>query len=100
MDKYFLENPEDFGFILNSDDLYVMPDYKVVEVDTTNTNLTNFAKGYKINYQLLKDSNPWLRTNKLDNKNRKKYHIIIPNSDSLIIDNKNIKVHNKKWIKN
>ena len=76
--KEILSNPEKYGFIFDTEDLYVLPPSYVVEVDTVITNIALFAKGFDTNYKELKRQNPWLRENKLNNKTRKLYQIKIP----------------------
>lgn len=98
MAKFIMENPKQFGFLLKKSDLYSQIDCNVVKVDSTIANLTDFAKSYNINYQLLKDSNPWLRTNKLKNNEKKEYFIRIPKKDALKFDENKIKVHNINWV--
>ena len=71
-----------------------------VEVDSMVGDLTDFAKSYGINYQLLKDANPWLRTNKITNKEKKQYSIKIPKKDKLSFSLNDLKVHNSNWIIN
>lgn len=100
MAKYVMENPQQFGFMLKKEDLYYMVDADVVRVDTTIDNLTDFAKNYGISYQLLKDANPWLRTNKITNKNQTEFFIRIPKTDDLHFSKDKIKVHNNNWIVN
>lgn len=100
MAKFVMENPQNFGFMLKKEDLYYMVDADVVRVDSTINNLTDFAKGYGISYQLLKDANPWLRTNKLTNKNQTEFFIRIPKKEDLHYSKERIKVHNKNWIIN
>ena len=95
-----MENPQQFGFMLKKEDLYYMVDADVVRVDTTIDNLTDFAKNYGISYQLLKDANPWLRTNKITNKNQTEFFIRIPKTDDLHFSKDKIKVHNNNWIVN
>lgn len=96
--KMIMENPSRFGFNLHKADLYSLPKQTVVKVDTTIDNLTDFAIANGSSYQLLKDANPWLRSNKLPNKSRKQYEIKITRKDEVKIDEKNIKVHNKNWV--
>ena len=98
--KQILANPQKYGFFLHKEDLYYMIDFDVVEVDSTITNLTEFAKERRTNYQILKDLNPWLRTNKLDNKNKKTYYIKIPKENAVIFDPEKIRVHQKNWVIN
>jgi hypothetical protein len=98
MAKNIMENPKQFGFLLKKSDLYSQIDCDVVKVDSTINNLTDFAKGYGISYQLLKDSNPWLRSNRLKNVERREYLIKIPQKEALRFDENKIKVHNKNWV--
>ncbi|CAM1333737.1 lytic transglycosylase domain-containing protein [Tenacibaculum aestuariivivum] len=76
--KEVLSNPKKYGFVYEKEDLYTFPTTYDVEVDTTITNITKFAKNYGITYKDLKLVNPWLRETKLNNKSRKKYAIKIP----------------------
>ena len=76
--KEILGNPDKYGFNFRNKDLYShIPTYKV-EVDTVVTDFSKFAKGFGINYKILKIHNPWLREPKLNNASRKKYLIDIP----------------------
>ncbi|MDP5081533.1 MAG: lytic transglycosylase domain-containing protein [Winogradskyella sp.] len=76
--KEILSHPETYGFNFNNSDLYkLVPTYKV-KVDSAVTNFSQFAKGFGINYKILKLHNPWLRENHLNNKSRKSYFIEIP----------------------
>jgi len=79
--KEVLSNPRKYGFEFEEDDLYNLPDIKIVKVDTVITNIASFAKKFKTNYKELKLNNAWLRENKLNNKSRKLYKIKIPNSN-------------------
>jgi len=90
--KDIMENPMKYGFIFREKDLYTMPVYKTIEVDSTITNLSNFAISNGINYKLLKQFNPWLRTSSLPDKSRKKYFLKIPtNTNVLVFDDLEIK---------
>ena len=76
--KEILKNPEKYGYNFTKEDLYKdIPTY-TVKVDTAVTDFTAFAKGFGINYKILKIHNPWLREPKLNNKTRKVYNIEIP----------------------
>ena len=83
--KEILENPKKYGFIFREKDLYTMPSYKTVEVDSTIANLNDFAKTHSINYKLLKHFNPWLRAASLPDKSRRKYFFKIPNDTNLMV---------------
>lgn len=76
--KEILSNPEKYGFIFDNDDLYYFKPTRFVEVDTAITNIAQFSKDLGINYKILKEYNPWLRENKLNNGSRKLYQIQIP----------------------
>ena len=76
--KEILSNPEKYGFVFETEDLYKLKTTKIIEVDTVITNIAQFSKDLGINYKVLKLHNPWLRENKLNNKSRKLYQIKIP----------------------
>lgn len=76
--KLIMENPGAYGFNFNKNDLYPVIETKQVSVDSTITSLTEFAKKQGTNYKMLKLFNPWLRSQKLTNKNKKKYLIDLP----------------------
>ncbi|NLP58419.1 lytic transglycosylase domain-containing protein [Lutibacter sp. B1] len=76
--KEILTNPVKYGFIFDEEDLYTLEPTRIIEVDTAITDIARFAKGYGINYKIMKLHNPWLRENKLNNKSRKLYQIKIP----------------------
>lgn len=76
--KQIMENPQNFGFAVNKDDLYELLPTKKVEVDSTINDLASFAKTQGINYKILKLHNPWLRDKKLPNPTKKLYVIEIP----------------------
>ncbi|MCX7550180.1 lytic transglycosylase domain-containing protein [Xanthomarina sp. F2636L] len=80
--KEILSHPDKYGFNFREKDLYSeVPTYKV-EVDTAVTDFASFAKGFGINYKILKIHNPWLREPHLNNKSRKQYFIEIPKDGS------------------
>lgn len=76
--KEILSNPKKYGFLFESDDLYVASEYNIVKIDTAISNIASFSKEFDINYKILKAYNPWLRENKLNNASRKLYEIKIP----------------------
>lgn len=75
--KEILSNPTKYGFSLDSEDYYSLPDYVEVKVDSTINNLVNFSKQMGINYKELKSLNPWLRDKSLPNEKHKIYSIKI-----------------------
>lgn len=76
--KEIISNPKKYGFVFDQEDLYTMPKTYTIKVDSAITNITDFAKGFGINYKEFKIHNPWLRENKLNNKSNKVYEIKIP----------------------
>lgn len=76
--KEIMKNPSKFGFNLDPQELYKPVPTTKVEVDSSITNLSKFAKSQGITYKILKYHNPWLRDKKLDNPLKKKYAIEIP----------------------
>ncbi|MDP3313095.1 lytic transglycosylase domain-containing protein [Lutibacter sp.] len=78
--KEIVSNPEKYGYIYDQDDLYNLPPTKTIKVDSTITNLAKFSKDLGINYKIIKEHNPWLRENKLNNTSKKEYQIKIPNN--------------------
>lgn len=79
--KYFMENPEEFGFHVEPDEAYTYPKTKkTVSVSTAIPSLTDFAEENGTTYFFLKEANLWLRSDKLTNKAGKTYQIIIPDT--------------------
>jgi len=77
--KEVLQNPREFGFYLEEEDMYPpLDEYEIVEVNSAVENLANFADQYDISYRILKVYNPWLISDKLTNAARKTYYIKIP----------------------
>jgi membrane-bound lytic murein transglycosylase D len=76
--KILYENPTHYGYYLRKKDLYpYIPTY-TVSVDSSVTNLIDFALHHKQNYKILKEFNPWLRKDKLNNPSHKKYTFAFP----------------------
>lgn len=78
--KEIMKNPVKYGFEINTSDLYEKLPTKKLEVDSTITDLADFAINQGINYKILKLHNPWMRDKKLTNPTKKKYVIEIPTS--------------------
>jgi len=77
--KEIMQNPDKYGYIIEKSDLYTFEKTYEVEVDSTISNLTTFAKKYNMTYKDLKTLNPWLRSSSLDNKLKKVYNIKVKN---------------------
>ncbi len=83
--KEIMQNPKKYGFMLREKDLYSMPNYKIIEVDSTISDLSIFAKSHNVNYKLLKQFNPWLRTTSLPDQSRRRYLLKIPTDTDLLV---------------
>ena len=92
--KIILSNPQQYGIRLRIVDLYqpIVPT-TTLEVDTSINNLVDFAIEQGISYKQLKNFNTWLRSDKLTNKTKKTYNILIPSQKQLLYEEqiKNIK---------
>ena len=77
--KMFFEHPAAFGFDVPMDERYpyVAP-RKTVTVSGPIENLVDFAEKHGTTYARLKGANLWLRADKLTNKSKKTYEILIP----------------------
>ncbi len=76
--KAICEDPEAYSFILEDSDLYPPLKVKKLVVDQPIDNLVDFAQENNITYKMLKEYNPWLRSDRLPNATGKKYEISIP----------------------
>lgn len=75
--KQILTHSELYHFTFEDNELYQPYNYKVVNIDTSITDLNQFAIQQGINYKILKLLNPWLRSNQLPNPTQKTYNIKI-----------------------
>ena len=76
--KEIMKNADNYGFSIPKEALYYPIATKKIVVDSSLTNLAQFAKSQGVNYKILKLHNPWLRDKMLLNTNGKKYEIEIP----------------------
>ena len=76
--KMIFENPHQFGFNFLPKQLYSRIPVNQLEVDTTISDLADFAIQQGINYKLLKIFNPWLRQNQLTINDSQKVLISVP----------------------
>ncbi len=74
--KLIMENPQDYGYSLEEDDLYQPVATKSIEVSENISDLNQWAIEHKTNLRLVKVLNPWLISNEL--KADKIYQIKIP----------------------
>lgn len=77
--KMLFEHPAAFGFDVPENERYpyVAP-RETVTVSEPVSSLVDFAEKHGTTYGRLKEANLWLRDNKLTNKSRKTYQILIP----------------------
>jgi membrane-bound lytic murein transglycosylase D len=73
--KDILKRPKAYGFELRMHDLYPPLPIRAVRVDSSITDLADFAIKQGTTYKILKLLNPWLRKNSLSNNDRKTYSI-------------------------
>jgi len=85
--KEIFENKEKYGFNLREKDLYVHPNTKEVKISSSNINLFEYADKIGINYKILKELNPWIRDNKITNKEQNTFILQIPDSEINIFKN-------------
>ena len=94
-----MEDPADFGFVLNSSQLYFPIETTTVEVTETIEDLPAWAEKHGTSYQWLKELNPWIRSKNLPDKSGKKYIIKLPkNADALSREKQKKEVFNKNWV--
>lgn len=79
--KVIFENPQKYGFFLDTRDLYPTLKFQEVKVDSSITSIAQFARSFDTNYKMIKLFNPWLRESFLTNKLHKTYTIKIPEKD-------------------
>jgi membrane-bound lytic murein transglycosylase D len=76
--KEILSNPRRYGFIFRKKDLYPPIKTQHIQVDSTIKNLPAFAETLGFNYKILKYFNPWLRSDELNNREKRVYILTIP----------------------
>ena len=82
--KIIMENPTEYGFYLREKDLYPPVPLQKIEVSEPIPNIAEYAIEKGFNYRILKEFNPWLRTNKLSNPYKKTYQIYLPISKNAL----------------
>ncbi len=76
--KLILEDPIKYGFDVNNKEKYEPWKTKEVEVNGSIESFPDWCKEHGTNYKVLKMLNPWLRDDKLQNKEGKSYFIKLP----------------------
>ena len=96
--KIMFSNPTAFGFRLRASDLYMQVPYKEVTVKTGITDLAAWAKKQGTTYALLKNLNPWLRDNFLQNVSGRTYILKVPIEEKMHYKANAIVPHDKRWV--
>lgn len=96
--KIMFSNPSAFGFRLKASDLYMQVPYKEITVTTGITDLAAWAQKQGTTYALLKNLNPWLRDNFLQNVSGRTYVLKIPVQESMHYQPNKVKPHDKRWV--
>mgnify|MGYP003634974057 CR=1 FL=1 len=79
--KEILSTPNKYGFQYRENQLWNEVQTEPLVIDTSIANLALFAKDLGINYKILKEYNPWLRSNKITLKTVKSYTFDIPKKE-------------------
>lgn len=80
--KLIFENPEQYGFMLENEDLYQPYNTRIVSVEEDIEDWVTFALEEQSNYKTLKLLNPWLRSKKLPVREGRTYQILLPKNDN------------------
>ncbi len=96
--KMIMENPRKYGFQLSEDQLYFPREVEVVEVDSTVTSWPKWALDRGINFQILRDENPWIIASKLTNRSGHVYKVRVPLPESLKRSTTRRSVYNSNWV--
>ena len=96
--KEVLSNPQRYGFLLKSEDLYPPIPCKDITVTTPISSLDEYAQQQGINYAQLRDMNPWLREHTLQNNSGKTYVLSISTQEGMNYDPKKTVAYNKEWV--
>jgi membrane-bound lytic murein transglycosylase D len=73
-----MENPEQYGFYLNPEDLYKPLNTRQIKVDSSIPDLVKFAKDQGITFRMLKEYNPWLIDTRLTIEKGCSFMITLP----------------------
>ncbi|MFT4073315.1 MAG: lytic transglycosylase domain-containing protein [Dysgonamonadaceae bacterium] len=96
--KLIFESPFKYGFVITPSTLYKPIDFKDVEVNSSISDLSQFAKSQGISFADLKEFNSWLRDRKLTVSGNKTYTIKIPKPECLSYKEPNEKVYDDRWL--
>ena len=95
--KTVMENAPAYGFHLRDEQLYQPRKYRTVEVKGPVADWSEWAKKQGINYSILREENPWIRSKSLTNKAGKTYKVRVPLAESLSRRTAGTKTFNPAW---
>lgn len=81
--KLIMEQPEDYGFRLRDKDCYPPLLTRKITIDSSISNVYDFARSLNVSYKVLRSYNPWLRGEKLTNTTNKTYTFQLPEENGL-----------------
>ena len=97
--KTIFNNPASHGFLLKRQDLYpTLPVKERIRIDTAVTHWADIAKQHSLTFIQLREANPWIRSSKMPNEQKKSYTVIIPDAQQLHSAAPKTKVHNEHWV--
>lgn len=96
--KLIIEQPKKYGFFITKRQLYQPMKYTTVNVTGSVDDWSEWAKKRGISYLQLKEMNPWIRSTKLGNREKRVYTVKIPRQESLYRSKITYSVYNKNWI--
>jgi membrane-bound lytic murein transglycosylase D len=76
--KCIYENPVKYGFKLSPGDLYSPVSMKTIKVTESLSDLAAFAREHKTTYRMLRELNPWIRSDKLTVRHGEAFDISLP----------------------
>ena len=81
--KLILEQPENYGFRLRDKDYYPPLLTREITIDSSISNIYDFARSLNVPYKVLRSYNPWFRGEKLTNTTHKTYTFQLPGTNGL-----------------
>ena len=76
--KHLLENAEDLGFTVEDEEKYEPIPFRIVRIDSSISDLVQFAVDNGTKYKMLRLMNPWIRGRSLTVNNGNSYEIKFP----------------------
>jgi hypothetical protein len=76
--KHLMENAEELGYKLTDEEKYQVVPSRTITIDSTISNLAEFAISQRTTYKILKLMNPWLREKSLIVPKGQTYDVLLP----------------------